>query len=306
MPKILGERFRKARENLGLSVEDLAKRTTFSKQQIQQIEEGGHSAFYSPAIKYQSAKKVADILGLDHQSVFEMPKAMPVVSPETKAQLKPQTLESTPKILEPKKKVSSPSIAKTKAKTKAKPSRAKAWMLWGISAASLLGVGWVFFAPMLEADEVAVVVQTSEPSSAQNQEAAQPESTIATSPSQPDLGQAPVPLAANLKNPNAASCTLIAPATSSIVQYLPPKASKAGNQVYVLNQGGAQTICFEDALGSGQQITVVSGEGFNFAGKPPIKIVSKNLNQLDIYYQGYKVKSDVLGQAILLQEAQIQ
>ena len=304
MPKILGERFRKARENLGLSVEDLAKRTTFSKQQIQQIEEGGHSAFYSPAIKYQSAKKVADILGLDHEAVFEMSKAIPAIHPETMAQLKPQTLESAPKILEPKKKVSSSPIAKTK--TKAKPSRAKSWMLWGISAASLLGVGWVFFAPMLEADEVAVVVQTSEPSSAQNQEAAQPESTIATSPSQPDLGQTSTSSVASLNNSNPASCTLSAPATSSIVQYLPPKASKAGNQVYVLNKGDPQTICFEDALGSGQQITVVSGEGFNFAGKPPIKIISKNLNQLDIYYQGYKVKSDVLGQAILLQEAQIQ
>lgn len=68
---ILGENFRKAREEQGISMADLAGMAILSENQIEQIENGGNKSFYSEAIKLQSAKKVAKILGLTDQDAFE-------------------------------------------------------------------------------------------------------------------------------------------------------------------------------------------------------------------------------------------
>ena len=70
LPKIVGEHFKDAREKMGLSVEELANKAILSNSQIRQIEGVGLTAFYSPAIKYSSAKKVANILGLSEDQAF--------------------------------------------------------------------------------------------------------------------------------------------------------------------------------------------------------------------------------------------
>ena len=71
LPTILGERFKDAREKLGLSVEELANKAILSNSQIRQIESKEQSAFYSPAIKYSSAQKVAKILGIPQDQAFD-------------------------------------------------------------------------------------------------------------------------------------------------------------------------------------------------------------------------------------------
>jgi len=70
LPKIVGECFKDARKKLGLSIEELANKALLSNSQIRQIEDNELSAFYSPAIKYSSAKKVANILGLSEDQAF--------------------------------------------------------------------------------------------------------------------------------------------------------------------------------------------------------------------------------------------
>ena len=70
-PYILGERFKEKREALGWSIEELAQKTTFSKKQIEQIENGLSSTFYSANIKFNSAKKVAEVLQLSQEIAFE-------------------------------------------------------------------------------------------------------------------------------------------------------------------------------------------------------------------------------------------
>ena len=71
LPKIVGECFKDAREKMGLSVEELANKAILSNSQIRQIEGAELTAFYSPAIKYSSAKKVANILGLSEDQAFD-------------------------------------------------------------------------------------------------------------------------------------------------------------------------------------------------------------------------------------------
>ena len=65
IPTIRCLAFIEARERLGLTTEVLALSACLSKKQIEQIENGEHSAFYSAALKLRSAQKVATILGLE-------------------------------------------------------------------------------------------------------------------------------------------------------------------------------------------------------------------------------------------------
>ena len=84
-PYIVGDRFKEKREALGWSIEDLAKKTTFSKNQIQQIENGLSSSFYSVNVKFNSAKKIAEVLQLSQEEAFELNHTsmpIPVLEPE--------------------------------------------------------------------------------------------------------------------------------------------------------------------------------------------------------------------------------
>ena len=76
LPRIVGERCRDAREKQGLSIEELANKAILSNSQIRQIEGKEQGAFYSPDIKYSSAKKVAKILGLPEEQAFDASETM--------------------------------------------------------------------------------------------------------------------------------------------------------------------------------------------------------------------------------------
>ncbi len=54
-----------------MSVEELAHLACLSKKQIQQIENGQSSTFYSPAVKFTAAKKVAKLIQLDEKDAFD-------------------------------------------------------------------------------------------------------------------------------------------------------------------------------------------------------------------------------------------
>jgi transcriptional regulator with XRE-family HTH domain len=68
---VLGSKIKEAREKADLSLEDLAKQACLSTKQLEQIEDGGDSYFYSAAIKFTSAKRIAKILGLTEDSTFK-------------------------------------------------------------------------------------------------------------------------------------------------------------------------------------------------------------------------------------------
>lgn len=69
-PDILGDKIRQAREAVGISIEELARKAALSKRQLEQIENGGNSCFYSYAIKINAAKKIAKMLGMDEADIF--------------------------------------------------------------------------------------------------------------------------------------------------------------------------------------------------------------------------------------------
>jgi cytoskeletal protein RodZ len=87
---INGELLRLGRESRGWLLSDMATRACMSVKQIRQLEEGGTSAFYSPAVKMTSAKKLAGILDLSPAQVFNRPE---VVAPDLVSAAPDEVLE---------------------------------------------------------------------------------------------------------------------------------------------------------------------------------------------------------------------
>ena len=131
---INGELLRLGREARGWVIGDMATRACMSIKQIRQLEEGGTSAFYSPAVKMTSAKKLAGILELSPEQVFNRPKSAEVdfassqdvvpelaptgdqpVAPEDLAHAQAEAVIETPESVEAP--VSAPVLDEPKSKT---------------------------------------------------------------------------------------------------------------------------------------------------------------------------------------------
>jgi hypothetical protein len=67
----------------------------------------------------------------------------------------------------------------------------------------------------------------------------------------------------------------------------------------------AQTVCVVDASGKNQSKTLESGVGASIYGKPPFKVLTAGLNQVDLYFQGAKVRTGGTGKTIILEAAEI-
>ena len=71
IPNILGDQLKEAREKAGLTLQDVATKASLSKRQVQEIENGGASLFYSVGIKLTAAKKVGKLLYLNEDDFLE-------------------------------------------------------------------------------------------------------------------------------------------------------------------------------------------------------------------------------------------
>jgi hypothetical protein len=90
----------------------------------------------------------------------------------------------------------------------------------------------------------------------------------------------------------------------SEVTYKPDAPKKSGNMIYVQSKT-AQTICVIDALGKNQNKTLEPGVGTSIYGKPPFKVLTLGLNQVDLYFQGAKVRTGSAGKTIILEAAEL-
>ena len=345
IPNILGENFKKAREAQGLSVAELASKATLSQNQIEQIENGGNKSFYTAAIKFQSAKKVAKILGLSDEEAFEKKKtndsqqipfqfvetAIPEVVENIKTEIEEKSQEEA-KIVsfsdaEPEKsskikkqmsaeleKVSSIDthleevIATVQAgddKVRQKTISYSKFLIYLGSAVALVFAVAHYSQQSKEANNNRIIapappIQTQEPNQADVIKDIAPVEMAKTTPLE-IIAPKEVP------KPTAKVITTIAECSglfSNPEKHTPTIASKIGNQVYVQSKSEA-SICFEDADGNQQKRDLAQNTGASFYGKAPFKLASNNLDQFDIFYQGYKVKADLSKKAITLVERSV-
>jgi cytoskeleton protein RodZ len=320
LPEIRKEAFTKARESQGLSTKDLSGMACLSVRQIEQIENGESSSFYGAQVKFTAAKKVAGLLKLTPEDAFDFAgivqpaKAVEVEeklqeeakAPEVEKKAKSEkevSQQSEEKVSESKSQtVSASKISQTpvdysvKSKASVDPKK-KIFLLVAIGAAVLFSVVNLrpLFFPEPVKEEVVIIQEVAPEPAPAAEPVADAKPTTAPAPAP---ATAPVPVA-------AATSTECPPADAAPLNYKPEAPKKAGDMVY-LQSKTAQTVCVVDATGKTQNKTLEPGVGVSVYGKPPLKVLTGGLNQVDLFFQGAKVRiGNTSGKTINLEPAEI-
>jgi transcriptional regulator with XRE-family HTH domain len=322
LPEIRKEAFVKAREKLSLSTKDLGGMACLSTRQIEQIENGETSSFYGAQIKVTAAKKVAKLLNLSEEDAFDFGSSAPEkysaeasqlpiaevkladdpekesvkkVSTKKEVEVTKEVVEKTqtPELLLEEKKESAVKVEPVKAPSKeipfsstiasSKTSSSKRFLLWLSIIAAMLFAVINLLQPLFFADkpEEIVVVKEGvvEPVS----------SATPAAPAEP-AQSAPATVAPVVAAPAvSAELSTACPAEEGIISYKPDAPRKAGDMVYVQVKS-MQVVCVSDASGKMQNKMVEPGVGASFYGKPPFKVLTTGLNQVDVFFQGAKVR----------------
>lgn len=327
LPEIRKEAFKKARESAGLSTQDLALKACLSNRQIEQLENGETSSFYGAQIKYTAAKKVAALLSLSEKDAFDFGSQSTVIEkavlveetpPVETKKIKTNTAEAiktnatkaeVTKVEQPIAKSpaiqSKPDVAlelqdvvveKAVARQRNSSSSQRKWMLIlsAIAAVifSVVNLRPLFFpeAPKEVVAEVpAVPVDPVPPNPAPALE----EKTSAAVPLTPPVASA------------AVSLTECPAMDSAPTTYKPDAPKKAADMVYMQSKS-AQMVCVIDALGKVQNKQLEPGVGVSVYGKAPLKVLTSGLDQVDLYFQGAKVRpASLASKTIILEGAEL-
>ncbi|MBT8633387.1 helix-turn-helix domain-containing protein [Polynucleobacter paneuropaeus] len=312
IPEIRKEVFVKAREALGLSVQELSGKACLSVRQIQQIENGEHNSFYSLNIKFTAAKKVAQLLDLQTEEAFDfgdLVSQLPVEVQEAKPS--PAVVEEKPKTKTPEPasniKVESAALAKSiQQKKPASSSPDKKPWLPILAFIAIAGFAFLSLRPSLfgtasetaqaPAEEVKAEapVSPAEPSAqAAPEKAAEPTPTLTPTPA---VVAAPVAVASTS---SATECPM---ADSNVASYKTDAPKKSADMVYLVAKT-PQVVCVLDATGKSQSKQLEPGIGASVYGKAPLKVLTAGLSQVDLYFQGVKVRPGNAGNTILLEPA---
>ena len=313
IPEIRKEVFVKAREALGLSVQELSGKACLSVRQIQQIENGELSSFYSPNIKFTAAKKVAQLLNLQMEEAFDFGDLVSQLPVEEKEVKEVKDTKPSPAVVEekPKAKASEP-VTKIKAEgnTAAKPAEQKTsesssdkkrWLpILGFVA--IAGFAFLSLRPNLfdtasevskaPAEEVKAEASVPPPEPAAQ---ASTEKVVETTPT-PAAVVAPV---AVTPAPAATECPV---SDNNIASYKTDAPKKSADMVYLVAKN-AQVVCVVDAAGNSQTKQLQAGVGTSVYGKAPLKVLTAGLSQVDLYFQGVKVRPGNASNTILLEPA---
>ena len=71
--------------------------------------------------------------------------------------------------------------------------------------------------------------------------------------------------------------------------YTPTQSNRSADMVYVVSKVN-QTVCVVDANGKIQNRSLDAGASASFYGKPPFKVMTSGLSQVDLFFQGWKVR----------------
>lgn len=310
-PEIVKEAFAEAREKLGLSTKELGVKACLSTRQIEQIESGEMSSFYGAQIKFTAAKKVAKLLNLSDEDAFDygvqtqgaftsspddLPiaeaKVVPAPKLEEEKLVAPVRVEPVEEVAQPNELLNEDPAPATKveaienpslsagAESKSKSQRNR--FLWlSVTAAAVFAV--INLRPMFFAEKPEEIVLVKE-------EVIEPAPAVAPAEPAPvtpavaaPVVTAPVVAAAS---PEVSSAC---PAEEGIVSYKPDAPRKAADMVYVQVKS-KQVICVSDASGKLQNKMVEPGVGSSFYGKPPFKVLTGGLAQVDVFFQGAKAR----------------
>ncbi len=293
IPDVRGDVLKKAREAKGISVSELATKVCFSIKQIEQLENGEKSHFYSLAIKANAAKRVADELDLAHEEVFDFgpdlvqevkvseSRSIEIASDsEIKNDAKESSIEFKP---QPQPEQLERFDEVTKPMVKRNPS------LYVFGAAAVVAAIGIVMFNVNQSQPIKPTELAKLPSeSIGNTGDLKKEELPPVSPSTPSAAAPLTSAIAGVSSQTVDGCPAEEASSSS---YRSPVATKSGNMVYVQSRS-AQIVCVKDASGKLEKKSLEAGSSYSFYGKAPFVVMTSNLGQTDLFFQGYKVKID--------------
>ncbi|ANI99844.1 hypothetical protein A8O14_07035 [Polynucleobacter wuianus] len=309
LPEIRKEAFSKARESLGLTTKDLSGMACLSVRQIEQLENGESSAFYGPQVKVTAAKKVAALLKLKAEDAFDSGDATPPKPVEIEisaVEAKPvQATGATlveknaqPSVTKVPEKAKETTFFSTSSSSKQNNPKKKLFVLLGIAAAltfPIVNLRPIFFPEPVK--EELVIIEEPAPVNPPAEPVAETKPEEKTAPT--TFAAAPAAVATPV---TSSECP---PVDAAGVSYKTDAPKKAGDMVF-LQSKTAQTVCVVDASGKTQNKILEPGVGVSIFGKPPLKVLTSGQAQVDMYYQGVKVRlSNTTAKTIILEPAEI-
>ena len=263
-------------------------------RQIEQIEDGGQNSFYSANIKFTAAKKVAEILKLTPEEAFDFGDLVSAL---------PVTKQSEPAVAVKLEETPAPTVKTPKLSDNQSPKVKHRLAMLGLVA--IAGFAFVSLQSSLfglnsetaqtPAQEVkAEVVTPAEPASP-----AAPEKMTETAPAPTASATPPATPSAALAIASA-ECPV---ADTNVASFKADAPKKSADMVYLVAKT-PQVVCVLDATGKSQPKQLEPGIGASVYGKAPLKVLTAGLTQVDLYFQGVKVRpSNPIANTVMLEPA---
>jgi cytoskeleton protein RodZ len=323
LPDIRREAFIKAREKRSLSTKELGGMACLSTRQIEQIENGETSSFYSAQIKATAAKKVAKLLKLSDEEAFDFGVTAPETSSEVQLPIAEVKLIDSPKsegtkkestqkteakieLVQNQKQVQESQLPVEEKKVQAKEaplnqviskskSTSQKKLFLGLSVAAGAAFAIVNLQPLFSPVKPAEIVLVKE-------EIIEPVPAAAPVEPVPSAQASSVAVAVQPAPAVSTEAAVACPAEEGIINYKTDAPRKAADMVYVQVKS-KQVVCVSDASGKMQNKLIEPSTGASFYGKPPFKVLTSGLAQADVFFQGAKVRLTNLNYKTLVLEA---
>ncbi len=282
-----------ARLQAGVSDVAFARDNAIALRHLQQLEEGGSSAFYSESIKYDMGAKLLKRLGVEPhvaKAVDTVPDLSKAGPDQTAA-----TVDTASSVVPPEPLATLPGPAAVAQKTS--HSRLSTIVL------SLVGVGLIVagisLIPSIHPPGATQgVVQVSATAPPLTEAMPAPRGTESGAAVQEDrVGQAVSAdkSAATPAGTATSSAALVPPSSPELCNtngaaqtIVPSQPSKAADYVYVTAVSDV-SVCVRDAAGQVTRKSLQAGQSVNIPGQQPFEVTGENLNQLRVFFQGQRI-----------------
>lgn len=260
-----GEYLRRLRRDAGVDLAVLARRLSLSPAQLAELENGQFTLFYSQTIGQQALRKAVLHLGGDVSCLAHA--ANPSCS----------DCAWQPSIA-----ARSPVFAPTMRLEQYPRWSGIGWMVGVLSV--LLCALAVFAVGHWSAEQGVASSGVKDPAAPDPVGVGASHGVV-----QPNVSESPLQKtvdAAPLAEPGLLACP---PDRADAPVLTPPQASKPGDMVYIVSPVRA-LVCLVDGSGRSQQRVFDVGHAQAFTGPPPWRVESEQLHQLQLYFQGWKVR----------------
>ncbi|MBU3707507.1 MAG: hypothetical protein FGM20_00160 [Burkholderiaceae bacterium] len=296
-----GTRLKQERIERGLAVSDAARMATLSREQIEQIENGGLRAFYGARHKLLATRKYADVFGIDlSELVPQAPRPSTasntltdtVASPIMATATAPATLP-----VETGKGIMSQPANRSNFESRRLPLLAVIVVALVLSFSILRGLTPTpkpVAEPVVETTVEPVATETASPTAetaapASVTAAAVPPSPATSAPSSAAEDAPSATATAASTNPDEGPDPCAVSAGGDVARWAPTQVRATYTRLY-LGSYTESTLCVVDATGAAKPLKLKAGATTSLSGKPPYTIHSAQLPKLQIYLQGLKVK----------------